>query len=254
MTLRALIADDEPHGRRAVREQLARAGDFDVVDECGDGATALAALQRGGVDVAFLDVRMPERSGLDVARSLGSTAPVLVFVTAFDQHAVAAFDECAVDYVLKPIDPARFERTLVRVRARVRADRDRHERMDRLLDALRATGRAPRAALATPGRTVFVAADDFVWAQAEGNHVEVHTVGNETFKLRATLQQIEETLRSCGAVRVHRAYLVGLSHVRELRSTDGGHTTTVHLRDGTELPVGRTFRDALARQLRCQGP
>lgn len=250
MTLRALVADDEPHGRRAVREQLARATGFTVVAECGDGASALAALRGGGIDVAFLDVRMPERSGLDVARALGAAAPLLVFVTAFDEHAVEAFEHCAVDYVLKPIDPARFQRTLERVRERLRADAGRPDRLARLLAELQpgaAAGR--RVALEAPGRTVFVAAADFVWAAAEGNYVEVHVGAGEPFRLRTTLQQLEQTLQPCDVVRIHRAYLIGLQHVREVRSTDGGHTTTVRLRDGTDLPVGRTFRCALVQRL-----
>lgn len=250
---RALIADDEPHGRQAVRDHLARAGDFAVVAECSDGDETLRTLQRGGIDVAFLDIRMPARSGLDVASALGDAAPLLVFVTAFDQHAIAAFDHCAVDYVLKPIETARFERTLARVRERLAADTDRTARLARLLDAMRWPANGGRIALSTPGRTLFVEAGDLLWAQASGNYVELHTAAGETSILRATLQQLERQLLECDFVRIHRAYMVGLRHVRELRSSDGGNTTSVRLRDGTELPVGRTYRDALARRLDAGG-
>lgn len=246
------MADDEPHGRLALREQIEQAGDFEIVAEHGNGDSALAALRAGDLDVAFLDVQMPGKTGIEVAAALGEAAPLIVFVTAFDQHAIDAFAQHALDYVLKPIDPERFTKTLARVRARLAHDEQQAGRIRQLARALigSATTSPPRVAIETAGRTVYLRPGDFRWAVANGNYVNLRVGDGSEYSLRLTLQQLLDQVQSLGVVRVHRAYLVGLEHVRELRSSDGGHTAHLLLDGDTEIPVGRTFRADVERRLR----
>ena len=248
--LRTIIADDEELGRAGIREMLTCEPDFEVVGECGDGAEALTMIRATGADVAFLDIHMPGLSGLEVARRLGEARAAIVFVTAFDQHAVEAFDRFAVDYVVKPLDPERFGRALSRLRRRLAGPSMPDRRVvEQLAAALTARGQtSPCIALQTPGRTVFLDPSEFLWAEAAGNYVHVHTEAG-ALQVRTTMGELLAKLEGLGALRIHRAFLVSRAHVRELRSIDGVPGARIVLRDGTELPVGRTYRAQVADEL-----
>lgn len=256
MKLRAVIADDETYGRRAMAELLRDHADVEVAAECSNGDEVLATLAARAADVVFLDVQMPGRDGLATARELlrrePDRRPLVVFVTAFDKHAVDAFEQHAIDYLLKPVAPERLAATLLRVREHLRSRADSAtalpvESMLQTLEKLRAADR--RIRIEAAGRTLLLRARELSWAESQGNYVRIHG-GDEPILLRMTLTELEQTLAGHDVLRVHRTSLVHTGHVREVRSTDGGNTTQLRLDDGTLVPVGRSFRDAVLAALR----
>jgi two-component system, LytTR family, response regulator len=248
-TIRALIVDDEPFARAGVRLLLARARDVEVVGECSNGLEAVAAIAETAPDLVFLDVQMPELDGFGVVEAVGAARmPAVIFVTAFDEHAIRAFDVHALDYLLKPLDDERFALALERARARLRGDGGRDLRA--ALAALVGQARldAPpleRLAVKSGGRVYFVAVDDVDWVEAADNYVSLHA-GRETHLVHGTLGALERRLDPRRFLRVHRSTIVNLARVRELRPLFHGEYEIV-LADGTRLTSGRSYRDALRR-------
>ena len=248
MTIRALIVDDEPIARRGIRRHLTSEPDVEVVGECGDGAAAVAAIADLRPDLVLLDVQMPEVGGFDVVEAVGvDRMPAVIFVTAFDQYAVRAFDVHAIDYVLKPIDPQRFALALARAREQLASPRD--EASDRIAAALEALGRAAprcyakRLAIRSDGRVVLVDVREIDRVEAAGNYVEVHT-GARALLMRETLANLEARLDPERFVRVSRSAIVNADRIRELHPTFNGDFVVV-LRDGTEVAGSRRYRERL---------
>jgi two-component system LytT family response regulator len=248
VTIRVLIVDDEPIARRGVRYHLRGEADVEVVGECGDGAAAIAAIAELAPDLVFLDVQMPEVSGLDVVEAVGAERmPAVVFVTAFDAYAVQAFDVHAIDYVLKPIDRERFR--LAVARARERLARPRDDVRARIVAALDELGRAAprryskRLAIKSDGRVRLVEVGDVDRIEAAGNYVEVHS-GPRTHLMRETLTSIETRLDPERFVRVSRSAIVNVDRVCELRPMFNGDFVVV-LRDGAEIPGSRRYRQSI---------
>ncbi len=237
MKLRTITVDDEPVALRRLSRLLARAGDVAIVAECRDGPAAVAAVQRHEPDVLFLDVQMPGMNGFEVLQALrGGRMPVVIFVTAFDEFALRAFDAQALDYVLKPFGEARVEQALERARLCVRGDAVRGEHLARLAELL---GAAPRR---TDAGCLFVKRDDRVlvlqpadidWIEADGDYVRIHTASESHFT-RMKLAEIERRLASAGFARIHRSRLVNLARVKEFRPLSRG-TSVVVMRNGTRL-------------------
>ncbi len=250
MTLRVLVVDDEPVARRGIRRLLQRERDVEVVGECGDGAAAVAAIAELAPDLVLLDVQMPGASGFDVVDAVGlERMPAVVFVTAFDQHAVAAFDVHAVDYVLKPVDRERFALAIARVRTRLA---DPAARLDaRIVAALTELGAATpqrwarRLSIRTSGRVVLIETGDISRVEAAGNCVEVHAAG-KVRTLRDTLANVEARLDPARFARVSRSALVNLDFVVELQPLYDGDFVVV-LRDGAKVPGSRRYREVMAR-------
>jgi two-component system LytT family response regulator len=238
MSIRTLIVDDEPLGRRRLRELLEDDPDVTVVGECADGAEALAALRARPCDLVFLDVEMPGLSGLEVARQLGSRPlPAIVFVTAHANYALPAFEVRAVDFLLKPFDRARFQKT-----------------MEWAKDQLARGGEAPprpagkpleRITIKSGGRIYFVKAEDIDWVEAAGNYLRLH-VGAETHLLRETLGNLEARLDPNRFWRIHRSTVVNVDRVQELQPLFHGDYAVI-LRDGTQLTLSRSYRTTLPR-------
>ncbi len=268
--LRALVVDDEPTARRVLVGLLESRPDVRVVATCANGTEAVAVLAAEPVDVVFLDIRMPGLDGFDVLDSLGSESepPLIVFVTAHDEHAVRAFEVGAVDYLLKPFDDDRFAATLDRVQARLRTNP--RAVLRRQLQSLLASLDDPEGeagsvgALSAPeGRTAaasgrrlavrlgqrveFVEVADIDWVQAENYYVRLHTAERE-YLLRDTLTRLEGRLGQDAFLRVHRSALVRVDRVRSLRSQDGGPTEVV-LADGTAVRVSRSRKAEVLRRL-----
>jgi two-component system LytT family response regulator len=221
--IRVVIVDDEPLARRGLRLHLERATGFEVVAEAATADEAVASIKGLAPQAVFLDVRMPGADGFSVVERVGLAAmPVTVFVTAYDDHTLRAFDAQAVDYVLKPIDPARFARTAERVRTLV-------------------AGRgAPQRLLLRDGRSdVFVDEAEIDWVEAHGDYVRVHVRGRAHL-VRHTLASMERRL-SGTFTRIHRSAIVNVARVRELRA-GRDRTAQVILRDGTVLRVSRGYR------------
>lgn len=232
--LRAMIADDEPLARARLRRLLDAAGTVEIVAECADGDEAVDALRRHRPDVAFLDIRMPLRDGFDVLDgALPGSGTQVVFVTAYAEHAVHAFEADAVDYLLKPLSPQRLADALVRVR-RVREDRSRAE-----------VGRAPLQRLAVPAgegmHLLEVGAIDCIFASA--NYVDLH-VGSSHFRLRQSLQQMQARLDDECFLRVHRSTIVRIAAVRHIEARDSGRYV-LHLCNGMRVGTGRLYRERI---------
>jgi two-component system LytT family response regulator len=245
--IRALVVDDEPPARRKLRELLGREADFEVVGEAGDGVEAVAAIRAAAPDVVFLDIQMPRLDGFGVIAEVGVEAmPLVVFVTAYDEHAVRAFEVQALDYLLKPFAPSRFQRLLTRLRERIEQQPgDLAERIERLLAAVRpasGAGGALRQILVErgEGRQALLAVGEIDLIRAEGNYLRFFAGGGE-YRRRGTLRDLEERLDPAQFVRLNRSELVRLEAIRELQPWFHGDARVL-LRDGTVLTWSRRYK------------
>jgi two-component system LytT family response regulator len=247
--IRAVIADDEPLARERLRTLLAAEPDVDLVGECSDGVETAEALARHRPDVLFLDVQMPERDGFRLLDDLApGVAPLVVFVTAYPEYAVRAFDAAAADYLLKPFDRERFARTMARVRERLRGEPQLRAGLAALLEQLRpqpsSLGHIPVRA---GQRTVLVRIEEIDWIESAGNYVTLH-VGAQEHLLRETLSELQSRLSPRQFVRVHRTAIVNLDRIQALVPTPHGDHRLI-LRDGRELTLSRTYRARLEQLL-----
>jgi len=258
LEIRALVVDDEPPARQGLSRMLAAHHDITVVGECRNGGEAVRAIRESQPDLVFLDVEMPGLDGFGVLRALApGRVPLIVFVTAFDDYAVRAFEVHAIDYLIKPFSDRRFADTLARARQQLQhaAATDAARRLSALLsgpltEQLSEPPVEPRAntLVATTGRrSVVLAIADIDWVEAQDYCVLVH-LGKTSYLLRDSIRRLEPRLAAHGFVRVHRSALVNGARVRELRRATPRDWSVV-LADGTELPVSRRLRPALQRQL-----
>ena len=272
MKISTIIVDDETLSRRGIEIRLREAGDFNIVAQCTNGREALAAITTYKPDMVFLDIQMPGMSGFEVLAHLPQESlPVVVFVTAYDQYAIKAFEARAVDYLLKPIDEARFQVALERVREHVRAKTAATQR-DRLmeiiaeitgsgelvLDELLSRGRAaveakhPEVLPIRQGReTVRVSVASIRWIDAAGDYMCIHA-GNDTHILRGTMKELEDLLDPKLFQRVHRSTIVNLRLVKSLRAHMNGEYFLT-LEGGHELKLSRTYRDKVEFFLNTSG-
>jgi two-component system, LytTR family, response regulator len=248
--VRALIVDDEPLARRRLKALLRDEEGVEVVGEAGDGAAALAAIGRLQPDVVFLDVQMPGMDGFDVLDALSPSAcPVVVFVTAYDQYALQAFDVHAADYLLKPFDRKRLRHALVKVRALAGGDAEAAAaRLLGLVAAVRAGRHLERMVIKTATRVYFVRAADVDRIEAAGHYLTLH-VGREAHVMRGTIREIAARLNPDRFVRVHRSTIVNLDRIKELIPSFHGEYVIV-LRDGTRVTSSRGYSDRLQAILR----
>lgn len=249
--LRALIVDDEPLARERLCELLADADGVSVVGTAVDGPAAVDALREHAPDLVFLDVQMPGMSGIDVIETIGQAQmPVTIFVTAYDQYAIKAFDLAAVDYLLKPFDDERFEEALRRAREHV-ANRDDDAISERLLHLLRARDSSlleeaeahdepylERIAVQGRGKARIVPVNALTHITADGSYAELHT-GEDTYVIRERMKTLAARLDPSAFMRVHRSAIVRLDEI-ELILRGGGGNYAVRLRDGTRVSVSRS--------------
>jgi two-component system LytT family response regulator len=252
----ALIVDDEPNARERIRALLARHPGVTVAGECGDGIDALAAIRRERPQLLLLDVQMPGLDGFGVLAHLRPREiPVTVFITAFDEHAIRAFEVGAADYVLKPIVPSRFDVAVTRAIERIEriGERTRAPRSG-VPAVLRAHSGGPwidRLIAEKRGRLQVIPLGSVRWLASEGNYVRIQAA-DETYLMRATLGLLERRLDPARFARIHRSSMVALRHVSSLEPGEHGDAT-VHLQDGTALPVSRKRARELRERLREKG-
>jgi two-component system, LytTR family, response regulator len=244
--IRTIIADDEPFARELLREMLEEHRDIEVVAECGDGRAVVDTIRSTTPDLVFLDIRMPGLDGFEVVEAIGEDAmPLFIFVTAYDEYALRAFEAHAADYVLKPFDEDRLQQALSRLRKRGDLSRTRTAQ---LIEDLHGRGRyRDRLAIRTGDRTTFLQTSQIDWIEADGKHVRVHA-GGQVVKVPQGLTQFEEQLDPECFVRVNRSTIVRIDGVREVRRWFKGEHLLV-LGDGTELATGRVYRDRVEAAL-----
>ncbi len=247
MKLRALIVDDEPLGRERIRQLLAAEDDVEVVAECGHGGEAVEAIEGLGPDLVFLDVQMPELDGFGVVEAVGvERMPAVVFVTAYEEFALRAFEACALDYLLKPFDRARFRQALERARTQVglRRDGEMRQRLSSLLEELKPRRKhLERLVVRSGGRIRFVRVEDVDWFEAEGNYVRVHA-GERSHLVRHTMAALEAELDPERFLRIHRSSIVHLDRIDHIEPLFQGEYAVV-LRGGHKLTSSRGYRDRL---------
>jgi two-component system LytT family response regulator len=252
MSLDAIIVDDEAAGRKAVRDCCRVHPDIQVLAECDSGADAIEIIREKRPHVAFLDVQMKPLTGIDVAVQLAAEdTPVIVFVTAFDQYAVRAFELNAVDYLLKPFDAARFGQALERIRGRVgeRLTLDARKQLRELvLAAAREIRASPsqrqhndqRLIIEVGGRVSFVDPLEVEYIEVDRNYVVI-AVGQHSYKVRATLAEIEERLCLPRFVRVHRSVIINTTLIANVEKWFHGEYV-ITMQSGKKFSSGRTYR------------
>jgi two-component system LytT family response regulator len=248
---RVLIVDDEPLARDGVRIHLSDEQDFEIAGECQNGEEAVAAIREMRPDVVFLDVQMPGLDGFGVLQALeGEPMPQIVFVTAYDQFALQAFEAHALDYLLKPFDAERFQKSLQRVRHQLRSQRrgDIEGRLVTLLEELKDKPRyLERFVVRSAGKILILRTADVDWIEAAANYVKLH-VGGRVYLLRETMNHLEGSLDPASFVRIHRSTIVRIERIKLLEPLFQGDYLVV-LEDGARLPTSRTYRDNLQELL-----
>jgi two-component system LytT family response regulator len=232
--IRTVIVDDEPLARTNLTMLLRLHPEIEIAAECGSGREALSVIRTGRPDLVFLDVQMPECDGFDVIEMLGSDAPSVIFVTAYDSYALRAFEVGALDYLLKPFDNARFERTLERAKERIELGKNGQQAKQTFV--IKATGQVS-----------FVAASEIDWIEAADYYVTLH-VGTRAYLLRRSMAELEQELDQSAFCRIHRSAIVKLEKVRGLEvNVSGEHD--VLLSNGTRLRLSRRYRKELQSRL-----
>lgn len=248
--LRALIVDDEPLARERLRTLLEEDPEVEIAGECADGRSAVEAVLSLGPDLVFLDVQMAELDGFGVVAEVGAARmPPVIFVTAFDEYAIRAFDVHALDYLLKPFDRARFLRALSRAKKEL-ADPNAplREQLKALLEDVRPElRRADPLVIKSRGRITFLRLGDVDWIEAAGNYVRIHA-GQDSHLMRETMARMVERLPPEEFVRVSRSAIVRIDRIKELRPLLHGDSMIV-LRDGTKVRSSRSYSDRLAEVL-----
>jgi two-component system LytT family response regulator len=247
-----LVADDELPARQRLMDLLRRDDQVASVTEAADGQTAVEMIQRNNPDLIFLDVQMPELDGLAVIDAIGAAQmPLTVFVTAYDQHAIRAFEANALDYLLKPFSDERFEATMTRAKARLdeRSMKEFGHRVMKMVSAAPSTPerRLDRLVVKAGGTTRFIRVVDIDWIEAAGVYVTLH-VGGKELLYRAALNDLAEKLDPRRFVRVHRSALINIESVLQLEPISHGEFEAV-LKNGSRTRVSRTYRVQLEKRL-----
>ncbi|HEX8265675.1 MAG TPA: LytTR family DNA-binding domain-containing protein [Pyrinomonadaceae bacterium] len=242
--IKTLIVDDEPLARKRIKQLLAGETDVEIVGECGDGKSAIAAVRDLQPDLVFLDVEMPRASGIEVLENSDlNSLPAVVFVTAYDEFTIRAFDFHAVDYLLKPFSEDRFRESINRARRQINQKNKQAvtERFADLFDYLKHNRNyLERLIVNAKDRLITLPVDEIDWIKTYGNYLKIYT-GSKSYLLRETMNNFSVRLDPQKFVRIHRATLVNLDRIKEFQPMFGGQYTVV-LRDGTELTLSRSYR------------
>jgi two-component system, LytTR family, response regulator len=250
--LTTLIVDDEPLARERLLGLLSNESDIEVLGQCRDGEEAVSAIHERHPDLVLLDVEMPRMDGFEVIDTIGpERMPMVIFVTAYDQHAIKAFQVRALDYLLKPFDRDRFSDALQRARTQIESQTngDLGKRLLALMkDMKRDAPKTDRLVVKSGGRLFFLRADEIDWIEAAGNYVRLH-VGNQSHLLRETMNAIEARLDPERFFRIHRCRIVNVERIQEMQPWLNGEYSVV-LRTGVRLTLSRGYREKLQDKLK----
>ncbi|MFC6645337.1 LytR/AlgR family response regulator transcription factor [Granulicella cerasi] len=250
-----LIVDDEPLARQGVALRLKAHDDLEVIGECGNGQEALAFIREHAPELVFLDIQMPLMNGIEVMRTLeGERQPFVIFLTAFDQYVMRAFEVHAIGYLLKPVDETRFNAALTHARRVLgtRSTAEFNKRLKSLWQSKDEAGVEPldKIAIRVGKQTRLVSIDEIDWIEAQGDYAELH-VGTRTHLLRESLNTLESKLNKDHFLRVHRSAIVRLNRIASV-STLPNRDCSITLRSGTSLRVSRTYSEHLRKLLRSR--
>lgn len=252
--IRALIVDDEPFARERVSRLLEADEDVVVIGECKDGFEAVAAIEEQSPDLLFLDVQMPGKDGFGVLTDIAADkTPVVIFLTAYDQYAVRAFDAAALDYLLKPFDEDRFAKALARAKMQltipplIETSSESPTASPDAVSGAVSSAYLERIIIRTGGRVLFRNTGEIDWIEAYGNYVRLH-FGESAYLLRETIGHLEARLDPAKFTRIHRSTIIQVDRIRELQPQLAGHYRTT-LRDGTKLTLSRRYRKNLKNLL-----
>ncbi len=252
MKIRTLIVDDEAPARARIRQLLKTESDFEIIGECANGRQAVAAIQKQRPDLVFLDVQMPRLGGFEVCAAIaGEAMPLVIFVTAYDHYALQAFEVHAMDYLLKPFDRERFQKSLRHAREQLRRGDSglSNERLAALLDNWKPDPkRQERLAFKANGRVLLVRVEEIDWIEADGNYVQLR-VGGVSHQMRETITGLETQLPSDRFMRISRSVIVNLDRIKELQPMFYGDYAVI-LQNGARLTLSRNFRDRLEKLLK----
>jgi two-component system LytT family response regulator len=249
--IRTLVVDDEPIARERILSLLEQESDVEVIGQCSDGVQAVSAINQHAPDLVFLDVQMPGTDGFGVIQNIGADRmPTVVFVTAYDEYALKAFEVHALDYLLKPFGRDRFQETLKHAREQLERRRagDLGRRLLALVHDLKPEQpRLERLVVKSGGRVFFLRTDEIDWIESAGNYVRLH-LGEESHLFRETMNGMEGRLDSRRFVRIHRSRIVNTERIKELQPWFNGEYVVI-LRNGTRLTLSRGYREKLQEQL-----
>jgi two-component system LytT family response regulator len=243
--IRVLIVDDEPLARERVKRFLKDERDFELLGECGNGDDAIRAIREKKPDLVFLDIQMPEKNGFDVIKALGNESlPNIVFITAYDQYALQAFEVHALDYLLKPFNRERFHQAVRRAKDQIESRRrgELDERLASLISSIAPDRKyLERLVVKSVGRVFFLKTNEIDWIEASGNYLKLH-VGRDSHMIRETMNSIEARLDPSQFMRIHRSTIVNIDRIKELHPMFSGDYSVI-LRDGSELALSRNYRE-----------
>jgi two-component system LytT family response regulator len=249
--LRLLIVDDEPLIRKGVRNAASSLADAEIIGECGSGREAIEVISSQKPDLVLLDVQMPDCSGLDVIRQIGAEQmPPVIFITAYDEYAVKAFELNAVDYLLKPFDDSRFRESVERARQRITGNNQAAlaQQLNALLDS-QAQKWPERLVIRNGERFDFVPVETIDWIESANNYVELHC-GSRQYLMGETMTNLEHRLDPSRFVRIHRCRIVNTSRIVAVHPLLGS-TYGIELRGGIRLSSGRQYKDVVQRLIHC---
>ena len=249
--IRTLIVDDEPLARKGVRQFLEEDPEVEILGECGDGVEAVEQIKALHPELVFLDIQMPEMDGFAVLDAINpDELPIVVFVTAYDQHALHAFQVHALDYLLKPFEEERFQEALARAKAQLRQKNGSQltRRIIEMLDGSREERQAPgRIMVRNAGRITFVRVEEVDWIEAQGDYVCLHCQGKKHL-VREKISDMETQLPADRFLRIHRSTIVSIPRIKEMQPLFHGEYAVL-LQDGTRLTMSRSFRDRVFERL-----
>jgi two-component system LytT family response regulator len=259
MSIRTLVVDDEPIARHSIVRLLHDDDDIELVEECGDGAGAVAAIRERAPDLVFLDIQMPAMSGIEVIAEIGEERmPATVFVTAYERYAVRAFEANAVDYLVKPFSRERFHHTLQRAKARLSASAVQSERsasmqvLQALAELRERRDYLERIPVRMDDHVVLVAVDDIVWIKANRNTVHLH-VANRAYELRETMTSLAQGLNPKHFARVHRSAIVNVRRIKAIHPWFHGYHVVV-MDTGQELRMSRYQHESFLKLMGRRPP